>query len=90
MSALLVLLYLLYVLGLPGVLAVRILRVEARLEAVLLGGMVGLVVVPLAGVQAAAITGAHVTPGLVAGVVTSLNGAMAGVLWRRARRQNQT
>lgn len=85
MSVLWVLLYLLYVLALPGALAVRLLRVEARLEGVLLGAMLGLVVVPFAGVHAAVLLGVHVTPGLVAAVVTILNGAMAAALWRRAR-----
>jgi ethanolamine transporter EutH len=89
MTALLLLVYLLWVVIAPGALAVHLLRLEAhRLEALLYGGLIGVVVVPFFCVEAAALLGVFATPGVVAGIVTVPNGAMAAALVHRRKRLN--
>lgn len=90
MTAVKVIFYLLYVLVLPGVLSVRVLRVEGRgAEAVFIGAMFALIVVPFLCFEVAALTGVFVSFWTVAGVVTILNAGMAAELIRRRRKNNQ-
>ena len=87
MTALLVVAYLSWVVLAPGALAVLLLRLEAqRLEALLYGGLLGLVLVPFLCVEVAVLLGVFVTPGIVAGIVAVPNVAMAAALYRRRKR----